>query len=129
MSRNTLFKSLLLPGLLCISGTAMADTAFECITDFEAMKLQFETSAIDAEYECIRTGSTVALFATGASPLECEGEGEWHLEAKAHGANEGSCSMRILGSDGAGCEADRIERQLKGGEAAEWRRFIEDQCQ
>ena len=128
MSRISLNKFAILPAIALAAGTAFADAADDCIADYESMKTQFENASIDADYVCIRTGNSLALFGTGTSPLECIGEGEWHLEAKAHGGNNGRCSIRILGSAGAECEADLIERDLSPSEAAKWRNRVASEC-
>jgi hypothetical protein len=105
-----------------------ADTAADCIGDYQAAKIEFRTASFESEIECTRVGNTVSLFATGANPAHCGGEGEWHLEAKAVGGNNAICSTRILGNRGEGCAMERVIRQLQGREAAEWRRYVEDQC-
>jgi hypothetical protein len=105
-----------------------ADTAADCIADYEAAKAQFRSASLNGQVDCHRSDNAVNLFATGANPVSCGGEGEWHLEAKAVLGNQASCTTRILGNEGEGCEAERVIRQLQGREAAEWMRFLRAQC-
>lgn len=108
-----------------VSGGAVDD----CVAEYSILKEMFLTHSSDAVIECIRTGHSLALFGTGTSPAECEGEGEWHLEAKAIGGAEGECTMRILGSAGAGCEADRVTIPLQANEAPQWRKYLNAECE
>ena len=128
MSLSLRAKFILIPVLSLVGGVALADTADDCIADYEALKAQFETASIDAEYECIRIGTALNLFATGTPPLECEGEDEWHLVAKSVVGNPGRCKLRILGHKGEGCEAAFIEHELVPREAAQWQNYINAEC-
>jgi len=128
MSSTLLSKFAILPVLALITGTAFADATDDCIADFEAMKIQFESASSEAEFECVRVKNAVSLFATGPSPQGCPGEGEWHFEVRSHGVQNATCSVMIRGSEGEGCEAPKSERTLSPPEAAKWRNFVNKEC-
>lgn len=116
----------LLFGLSLTTFHVSADTAEDCISDYKAMSDQFQAESVDALYECIRLATALNLFGTATAPLDCEGEEEWHLEAKSVVGNPGQCRLRILGAEG--CEADLIERSLPPAEAAAWQKFLLEEC-
>lgn len=119
-----------LTALLCClvfgSSSVSADTADDCINDYEVMKSQFQAGSADALYECIRVATALNFFGTADTPSGCAGEDEWHLEAKSVVGNPGHCQMRILGSEE--CEAELIERSLPPPEAAAWQKFLLEEC-
>lgn len=128
-----MFSKILFTALVALSFCSVAplhaDTAADCIANYQAAKTQFRSASLESDVECHRTGNTVSMFATGANPVSCGGEGEWHLEAKAVGGNDASCSIRILGNAGEGCETEKVTRPLQGREAADWRKFLEAECE
>ena len=105
-----------------------ADTADDCIADYEAVKAQFEAVSTDGIYECVRLATALNLFATGSPPDGCEGEDEWHLEAKSVVGNPGQCQTRLMGSAEPGCDAERVTRELPPNEAAQWQNYLFAEC-
>ena len=118
--------------LLFVTGL-QAQTADECIAEYEDLKSQFEATAADAEVNCIGKGNLISLEREGAFPARCRNKGSWdhwHLEAKATGANEGSCKMMLRGQEGVeGCGTEEFVVELPANEAAAWRKYLRDECQ
>ena len=118
-------------GLLFAVGL-QAQTAEDCIAGYESIKAQFEATAADAEVYCVKHGNLISLEREGAFPDFCRGKGSWdhwHLEAKAVGANEGSCSLKLRGQEGVdGCETEELVIELPAKEAAAWRKFLREEC-
>ena len=127
---NIISRTLVLSSmtLLAMPAAVRADTADDCIADYQVAKTQFETYSADGIYECIRLAKALNLIATGSAPEGCEGEDEWHLEAKSVAGNPGSCTTRLMGSDQEGCEVDRITRELAPNEAAQWQNYVMNEC-
>ena len=93
-------------GLVFTTGL-QAQTADECIAEYENLKSQFEATALEAEVTCIKKGHMTSLEREGAFPANCKGQGKWdhwHLEAGAIGSNEGSCKMMLRGQEGVAGE-------------------------
>lgn len=118
-------------GLVFATGL-QAQTADECITEYEDLKSQFEATAPDAEVTCIKKGYITSLEREGAFPADCNGKGSWdhwHLEASAIGSKEGSCKMMLRGQEGfEGCGTEETEVQLSAKEAATWRNYLRKEC-
>ena len=111
-----------------LSISSFADTAVDCIADFESAQQVYVLSSADSQLNCIREKHSLAFFATATAPLNCDGEDEWHLEAKAIGGQTGMCSVRLHGSAGEGCGTEKIIRQLDASDAAKWRNFLSKEC-
>jgi hypothetical protein len=118
-------------GLLFASGL-QAQTADECIAEYEGLKAQFEATAADAEVNCVVRGNLISMDREGAFSPSCRNKGKWdhwHLEAKATGAREGSCKMMLRGQDGVeGCGTEEFVILLAANEAAAWRKYLRDEC-
>lgn len=118
-------------GLFLAAGL-QAQTADECIAEYEDLKSQFEVTAADAELNCMSKGGLVSIEREGAFPATCMGKGSWdhwHLEVKATGRNEGSCRMILRGQDGVeGCGTEEFVIELPANEAAAWRKYLRDEC-
>lgn len=109
-----------------------AQTADECIARYQELKAQFEAAAPGKEVDCVKEGTVIALDVEGPMPaFVCEGLkwDHWHLQARSVGANEGSCSIRLLGVDDVeGCGTEEFSLDLPANEAAKWRQFMRDEC-
>ena len=114
---------------LVMSLPAFAEGLDECMADFQVMKDLYDTSSADSELNCSKTKHTISFFANATSPLECVGEDEWHLEAKAITGKNGKCTMRLHGSPGEACGADEVEHKLEKKEAEAWKKFLKDECE
>jgi hypothetical protein len=123
-----LFRVLGLATCFLLSASAFADTAADCIADFEEAKALYDTSSVDNSLNCIREKHSFNFFANASAPLGCGGEDEWHLEAKSTTGKSGTCSVRLHGSPGEGCGTEKIERELDISEAAKWRNFLDQEC-
>lgn len=121
-----------LAACLLLSASLYAQTAEECIAEYEGLKAQFQAVAPDAPLNCVKEGNVISLDAESALPaFLCEGldEDHWHLQARSIGANEGSCSMRLLGVDDVeGCGTEEFLLELPAAEAAAWRKYLRDEC-
>jgi hypothetical protein len=117
--------------VFCLTfGTSVyADAGDDCISEFQAMKVMYDTSSVNSQLNCIKTGNSLKVFATAAPPPGCHGEDEWHLEASAIAGKTGKCVMRLHGSPGEGCGMDKVEFELKANEAAAWRKFLDSHCE
>jgi hypothetical protein len=117
---------------LTISASLQAQTADDCIVEYENLKSQFEATAADAELSCITEGTLISLEREGAFPDFCRGKGSWdhwHLEAKATGNKEGSCTMLLRGQEGVdGCGTEEFKLELPANEAAAWRKYLKGEC-
>jgi hypothetical protein len=117
---------------LLISPGLQAQTADDCIAEYEDLKSQFEATAADAELHCVVKGQLINMDREGAFPASCRGQGSWdhwHLEAKATGSKEGSCKMMLRGQEGVeGCSSEEFELELSAREAAAWRNYLRDEC-
>lgn len=120
-----------LPGLLLVSGL-QAQTADECIAEYENLKTQFEATAADAEVICVAKGNLISLDREGAFAPGCRNKGKWdhwHLEAKATGSKEGSCKVMLRGQEGVeGCGSEEFVVELPANEAAAWRNYLRNEC-
>ena len=111
--------------------TVWAETAEDCIAEYENMKAQFELAAPGASLDCVKTGSLISLDTEGALPVGCSGSWDhWHLEAKAGvGKDNRSCSMMLRGLEGQeGCGTTEVSFELPANDAAAWRNYLRDEC-
>ena len=118
-------------GLLLCSGL-QAQTADDCIAEYEGLKQEFEVTAADADVNCTVQGNLISMDREGAFPPSCRNKGKWdhwHLEAKATGSKEGSCRMILRGQEGvAGCGSEEFVVELPANEAAAWRNYLRKEC-
>ena len=118
---------------LLFSSALQAQTADECIAEYEDLKSQFEVTAADAEIYCVKKGNLISLDREGPFPSSCRGKGSWdhwHLEAKATGSKDGSCEMLLRGQEGVdGCGTEKFVIELPANEAAAWRRYLQNECE
>jgi len=123
---------------LLVCASAFAQTADDCIGQYETLKAQFEqASAANGLAEppvpyCVESGNLVSLDAEGPlPPISCEGGGwdHWHLEAKAVLGNEAICVLMLRGLDGReGCGTGEIRMALPANEAVRWRNYLREAC-
>jgi hypothetical protein len=115
---------LIAPGL-------QAQTADDCIAEFENLKSQFLATAPDTAISCLKSGKKINLDVEGPLPAFCEGRWDhWHLEAKNGGKKAGSCSMSLRGlDDQEGCGTERFELELKGSDVAKWQNYLRKECE
>jgi hypothetical protein len=118
---------------LLFSSALQAQTADECIAEYEDLKSQFEVTAADAEVNCVAKGNLISMDREGAFSPSCRNKGKWdhwHLEARATGNKEGSCKMMLRGQEGvAGCGSEEFVVELPANEAAAWRNYLRKECE
>lgn len=107
-----------------------AQTADDCIAEYENLKSQFEATAPDTTINCLKSGNVIMLDVEGPLPALCKGRWDhWHLEAKNGGKKAGSCSMRLRGlDDQEGCGTEGFELELKGNDVAKWQNYLRKEC-
>jgi hypothetical protein len=121
---------------LVLSSPLMAQTADDCIAEFESLKAQFELVAPGGQLNCVQEKSIISIDTEGALPDGCDiGWDHWHLEAKASGNKEGRCSMMLRGQDivegqpiQEGCGTSEFSIDLPANEAAKWRNYLRNAC-
>lgn len=117
----------LLTGLL-VSSSVCAATVEDCLDVYEDYKKLFGNSVSKTRLECTKTGESIKLYATAAPPYSCIDEDEWHLDVRAFAGDEGKCSVKVLGSLGPECGAEKIEYALEEEDAEAWMEFVSIQC-
>ena len=121
-----------LAAFFVLSTSAFAQTADDCIAEYEDLKLQFEATSLDAALNCVKEGNIISLDAEGPLPASGCGGGEWdhwHLQAKVVGGNEATCTMQLLGlEDRSGCGTEEFSLDLPANEAAKWRKYLREEC-
>ena len=107
-----------------------AQTADDCIAEFETLQAQFDLASPGAELICSKQANTISIDAEGPLPNGCVGNWDhWHLEAKAVGGNTGFCSMMLRGLENMeGCGTVEFRLDLAPNEAAAWRKYLNDEC-
>ena len=122
---------LVVPSVLFAPGS-LAQTADECIAEYESQRSQFEATAADAQVNCVKQGNLLSLEREGPFPDFCRDKGpwdHWHLEARATGNKEGACKMMLRGQQGVeGCGTEEVVIELPANEAATWRRYLQQEC-
>jgi len=119
-----------LAAFLLLSAPLFAQTADDCIAEYEDMKLQFEAAAPDAQLNCVNEHKIISLDTEGNLPVGCSGSWDhWHLEAKSNSDKEGFCSVMLRGLEGQeGCGTEEIRFNLPANEAAAWRNYLRKEC-
>ena len=120
-------------GSICLFFAAglQAQTANDCIAEYENLKAEFELADPGAEMNCVVKGNLVSLDTEGALPAGCTGNWDhWHLEARAGvGKDERSCVVMLRGLEGQeGCGTAAISYELAANEAAKWRNYLRKEC-
>jgi hypothetical protein len=131
-----LIRIITLVACCALSSSVMAQTAADCITEYEVLKAQFELASPGAQLNCVKEKNIINLDTEGDLPTGCTvGWDHWHLEAKASGAQEGSCSMMLRGQDivegqslQEGCGTAGFSIDLPANEAAKWRNYLRTEC-
>ena len=115
---------------LLFGSSIQAQTANDCIAEYEDLKAQFEAVAPDAQLNCVQKGNVISLDTEGPLPAGCTGSWDhWHLEARASGSQEGTCRMMLRGLENKeGCGAEEIAMELPANEAAAWRNYLRKEC-
>lgn len=112
--------------------SAQAQTADDCIAQYEALRDEFRAAAPAAPADCVQDGPIISLDAEGPLPPTICADGEWdhwHLEAKAIIGQESACVLMLRGlKDRAGCGTEEIRIELPANEAAQWRNYLRDEC-
>ena len=105
-----------------------AATVEDCIGLFRDYKRLCGNSLSASQLECQEADNYINYYATAAPPHSCIDEDEWHLDARAVGGNEGKCSVRLIGSPGPECGADKVEYALGEKDAEKWMGFLRHEC-
>ena len=128
-------KTLKIMTMMLVSGlmfatSAQAQTADDCIAEYENLKSRFEAAAPDAAVNCVAQGNIISLDAEGPLPAGCSGSWDhWHLEASVAGNKEGSCKMMLRGLEGnEDCSSEEFVLDLPANENAAWRNFLRNEC-
>ena len=122
------FSGLLVAGLVA-SFSVCAATVEDCIDVYQDYMKLYDNSVSKIKIECSKTDNSIKLYTTAAPPHSCIDEDEWNLDARAVGSKEGKCSIKILGSRGAECGAEKVEYTLEDEDAEEWMSFISNECE
>ena len=117
----------LLTGLL-VSFSVCAATVEDCLDVYGDYKKLFGKSVSKIRLECTKTSESIKLYATAAPPYSCIDEDEWHLDVRAIAGDEGKCSVKVLGSLGPECGAEKVEYALEEEDAETWMEFVSNQC-
>lgn len=126
----TKYFSPLLAGLVISFSVSAADVD-DCIEVYQDYKQLFDTSVSKGQLDCSITGSSIKLYATAVPPWSCIDEDEWNFDVRAAAGKEGEegkCSVRVIGSYGPKCGADKIEYVLEEKDAEEWMEFVRNEC-
>ena len=110
---------------LAVSFSVSAATVEDCIEVYQEYKKLYGNSVSKSQLDCSVTGNSVKLYATAAPPYSCIDEDEWYLDVRAV---ESKCSVRLLGSPGPGCGADKVEYMLEEEDAEAWMKFVSNEC-
>ena len=124
----TKYFSGLLAGLV-VSFSVSAATVEDCIEVYQDYKRLYGSSVSKSQLDCSTTDDSIKLYATAAPPYSCIDEDEWHLDVRAVVGKEGKCSIRLLGSLGPGCGADKVEYVLGHKDAEAWKEFVSNECE
>ena len=117
----------LLAGLV-VSFSVCAATVEDCVEVYQDYKELYGNSVSPSQLDCSKTGNSIKLYATAAPPSSCIDEDEWHLDVRAVAGKEGKCSVRILGSPGPKCGAEKVEYVLEEKDAELWKEFVSIEC-
>jgi hypothetical protein len=117
----------LLAGLV-VSFSVSAATVEDCTEVYQDYKRLYGNSVSKSQLDCSMTGNSIKLYATAAPPWSCIDEDEWNLDVRAVGGKEGKCSVRLLGSPGPKCGAEKIEYELEEEDAEIWMEFVSNEC-
>ena len=113
---------------LVVSFSVSAATVEDCIDVYQDYKELYGNSVSKIQPDCSMTGNSIKLYATAAPPYSCIDEDEWNLDVRAVGGKEGKCSVRILGSLGPKCRAEKVEYVLEEEDAELWMEFVSNEC-
>ena len=134
MRRKQMFHRILAASACLLLGTsAVADTADDCIADFDAAQAVYATSSAGSKLNCVRYKNIfLNYFAFAPAPARCAVD-EWQLEARAirEGTGKdkfGECRVMLRGSAGEGCGTEEIVREMDINEFGRWKGYLSKQC-